>query len=105
MRAHPVARASSWCLDRITREPVIKDRAGDRRGHGRTPATVLDDQRHGDLRVVCRRVCHEQGMVTQPLAEDRKSTRLNSSHVAISYAVFCLKKKNQLLTQEECGVI
>src|SRR5699024_11342581 len=28
--------------------------------------------------------------------KDRKSTRLNSSHVSISYAVFCLKKKNQL---------
>src|SRR5690625_5517365 len=28
------------------------------------------------------------------LGEDRKSTRLNSSHVAISYAVFCLKKTN-----------
>src|SRR5690625_6065884 len=28
-------------------------------------------------------------------SEDRKSTRLNSSHVAISYAVFCLKKKNK----------
>src|SRR5699024_11447752 len=27
---------------------------------------------------------------------DRKSTRLNSSHVSISYAVFCLKKTNQL---------
>src|SRR5437870_8347989 len=27
--------------------------------------------------------------------EDRKSTRLNSSHVAISYAVFCLKKKTK----------
>src|SRR5438874_13784399 len=27
--------------------------------------------------------------------EDRKSTRLNSSHVEISYAVFCLKKKNK----------
>src|SRR5688500_20381898 len=27
---------------------------------------------------------------------DRKSTRLNSSHLVISYAVFCLKKKNQL---------
>src|SRR5438067_6347426 len=27
-------------------------------------------------------------------AQDRKSTRLNSSHVSISYAVFCLKKKN-----------
>src|SRR5690625_6098859 len=28
---------------------------------------------------------------------DRKSTRLNSSHVAISYAVFCLKKKKQTI--------
>src|SRR5690606_41464672 len=28
------------------------------------------------------------------IAKDRKSTRLNSSHVKISYAVFCLKKKN-----------
>src|SRR3712207_8769341 len=28
-------------------------------------------------------------------AEDRKSTRLNSSHANISYAVFCLKKKNE----------
>src|SRR5690625_6556281 len=28
-------------------------------------------------------------------ARDRKSTRLNSSHVAISYAVFCLKKKKR----------
>src|SRR4051794_41747867 len=29
-------------------------------------------------------------------AEDRKSTRLNSSHPSISYAVFCLKKKKKL---------
>src|SRR2546430_11751999 len=29
------------------------------------------------------------------IAEDRKSTRLNSSHSQISYAVFCLKKKKQ----------
>src|SRR5256885_12571310 len=29
---------------------------------------------------------------------DRKSTRLNSSHLVISYAVFCLKKKTQQLT-------
>src|SRR5690625_5403741 len=32
--------------------------------------------------------------ITTSNEEDRKSTRLNSSHVAISYAVFCLKKKN-----------
>src|SRR5256885_11414258 len=31
-------------------------------------------------------------------AQDRKSTRLNSSHLVISYAVFCLKKKNSSLT-------
>src|SRR6266704_5977276 len=31
----------------------------------------------------------------RPAAPDRKSTRLNSSHVSISYAVFCLKKKIQ----------
>src|SRR3712207_8653241 len=30
--------------------------------------------------------------------EDRKSTRLNSSHANILYAVFCLKKKNQIIT-------
>src|SRR5436853_4834256 len=33
--------------------------------------------------------------VHQFWAEDRKSTRLNSSHLGISYAVFCLKKKKQ----------
>src|SRR5256885_10003269 len=31
---------------------------------------------------------------------DRKSTRLNSSHLVISYAVFCLKKKNSLWLRE-----
>src|SRR5207249_11837193 len=34
---------------------------------------------------------------------DRKSTRLNSSHVSISYAVFCLKKKNKLTIYEFCS--
>src|SRR3712207_8287863 len=33
-------------------------------------------------------------------AEDRKSTRLNSSHANISYAVFCLKKKNSVTTRD-----
>src|SRR5207249_11477899 len=33
------------------------------------------------------------GIVCKPRKRDRKSTRLNSSHVSISYAVFCLKKK------------
>src|SRR5256885_12884596 len=33
---------------------------------------------------------------------DRKSTRLNSSHLVISYAVFCLKKKNQRQVSTRC---
>src|SRR5256886_11718353 len=33
--------------------------------------------------------------LNEPVAEDRKSTRLNSSHSQISYAVFCLKKKKK----------
>src|SRR5690606_41044169 len=41
---------------------------------------------HGDARLFC---------AIPNTAEDRKSTRLNSSHVKISYAVFCLKKKNK----------
>src|SRR5438874_7079201 len=36
----------------------------------------------------------EEYLISVPLNLDRKSTRLNSSHVEISYAVFCLKKKN-----------
>src|SRR3712207_8349023 len=39
-------------------------------------------------------------LLPQPLARlDRKSTRLNSSHANISYAVFCLKKKKKQLTE------
>src|SRR5205807_2848 len=36
------------------------------------------------------------------VALDRKSTRLNSSHLVISYAVFCLKKKNKKISREPC---
>src|SRR5688572_32673300 len=38
-------------------------------------------------------VANDWTWVEIPLAEDRKSTRLNSRHSQISYAVFCLKKK------------
>src|SRR2546426_7494327 len=48
-------------------------------------------------------VGHDRRMLIAPAARlaagvevrDRKSTRLNSSHLVISYAVFCLKKKNK----------
>src|SRR5690606_41514330 len=44
----------------------------------RPPATLMGERKTGGVRVALR--------------PDRKSTRLNSSHVKISYAVFCLKK-------------
>src|SRR5258705_7249070 len=37
-------------------------------------------------------------LVDGDLVRDRKSTRLNSSHLGISYAVFCLKKKKKTVT-------
>src|SRR5690349_23937544 len=40
-----------------------------------------------------RRSRHPDQGPVRPVGQDRKSTRLNSSHVEISYAVFCLKKK------------
>src|SRR2546430_17724018 len=43
----------------------------------------------------CLRRSHHGALVGSP-ALDRKSTRLNSSHSQISYAVFCLKKKKRL---------
>src|SRR3712207_7132527 len=56
--------------------------------------------RHGDLRRALsetrrlgREDGHHPGRPCTQVAGDRKSTRLNSSHANISYAVFCLKKK------------
>src|SRR5690606_5887613 len=43
------------------------------------------------------RAMHEDALLALGRARDRKSTRLNSSHVKISYAVFCLKKKRKRL--------
>src|SRR2546426_2280473 len=42
------------------------------------------------------RGCRRPGLGGSGEGRDRKSTRLNSSHLVISYAVFCLKKKNEL---------
>src|SRR5438477_9534314 len=65
-------------VDDLIEEAEPRD-DGDRVG-GRVDAGVL---RRGDER------------------RDRKSTRLNSSHMSISYAVFCLKKKKKKLKQKK----
>src|SRR5699024_12454506 len=60
--------------------PLLKDRM-----HRK-----LGDAVHGAEN---RRNAPDLAAVVQDAFQDRKSTRLNSSHVSISYAVFCLKKK------------
>src|SRR2546427_5883827 len=63
------------------------------------PYTTLfrssEERRHGPHAASLRR-CWTAGRRSRRRRSDRKSTRLNSSHSQISYAVFCLKKKNNL---------
>src|SRR5690625_7114885 len=78
------------CLQRpgpVDRRLVHRDPGAD----GLQPAFDVRAHGAGGIRA------HTQQVVaaTGDDREDRKSTRLNSSHVAISYAVFCLKKKNR----------
>src|SRR5256885_13031982 len=60
------------------------------------PYTTLFRSRWGSPAIgsTSRRICALACIGTPPSPGDRKSTRLNSSHLVISYAVFCLKKKN-----------
>src|SRR5690242_21927796 len=61
------------------------------------PVQVHVAARHGDLRAV-EQAAQRLGVLAQ---QDRKSTRLNSSHMSISYAVFCLKKKKKKKTMSK----
>src|SRR6266853_3329596 len=66
--------------------PLVRQEIDDQRGRGcgvlvHDPVPRAGDDTHGHVRR------HE--------TQDRKSTRLNSSHSQISYAVFCLKKKKK----------
>src|SRR5438132_10684331 len=66
---------------------LLRSAAGGESGAGRShpvPNTVTETSMTAAISEKVLRECMEQ---------DRKSTRLNSSHTVISYAVFCLKKK------------
>src|SRR5256885_12646365 len=68
----------------------------DRRAVADDHLVVVRDER-ADLQV--QRVAPHRTCARDQCQVDRKSTRLNSSHLVISYAVFCLKKKKKLNRQ------
>src|SRR5690606_42027575 len=68
---------------RVQNEPRVAGEVGVEFGGGDPSPQVAGPARHPDSAV----------NEFMPQHRDRKSTRLNSSHVKISYAVFCLKKK------------
>src|SRR2546427_5010317 len=81
--------------------PVVHARiavADDGRLQGALDQVVLE-QRHAPALGLVEHVEHILAVGradAAPVAQDRKSTRLNSSHSQISYAVFCLKKKKKM---------
>src|SRR5690606_41132094 len=110
-QCRPPPRSSSalllcccFCWDHLHLHSFPTRRSSDLVLPGEMPDARVADAR-GPHVLALARLLHEAhellrvlGEGTQPpgaLEVDRKSTRLNSSHVKISYAVFCLKKKNQ----------
>src|SRR2546426_2678743 len=72
---------------------LFRSRAGRRRGRG-----------HAGGRLP-RRAVRAGGANRSSRKADRKSTRLNSSHLVISYAVFCLKKKNKKIKRKNTATL
>src|SRR5437773_5878969 len=71
---------------------VIDDRDFDGQSSNAFPASQSAREIHLETRALAEaKIGVERGYALHSL--DRKSTRLNSSHITISYAVFCLKKK------------
>src|SRR5699024_12590174 len=88
--ALPIFRANTHLTEDVTQAIAAAREAED------WPAAreILDRILENDAIGGGTPICQDTGMACVFL-EDRKSTRLNSSHVSISYAVFCLKKKKQ----------
>src|SRR5207253_10938538 len=90
LHSFPTRRSS----DLLGKRTVLLDERGARPPRGRPCAlprwVVLGSGQTHDVHVWRHEESRPPGLRLQ---RDRKSTRLNSSHVAISYAVFCLKKK------------
>src|SRR2546426_9357923 len=69
---------------------------------GVEPRAAIQHDRHALLGEPAVRA-QRHATTSRASTRDRKSTRLNSSHLVISYAVFCLKKKKKNLRQHKIG--
>src|SRR3712207_7608575 len=89
----PVGNVWAWDVPFQAR-PIT---TAERNGYELTMVTMHSE---AGTRLMIRAMTHEGAATVDQLPleslVDRKSTRLNSSHANISYAVFCLKKKNSL---------
>src|SRR5690625_6614483 len=88
-----VVLISMWCATPLSAQTAPEPE----------PDTIVisDTLHHDDVERVSTftgDVVMTRGQLILHSDRDRKSTRLNSSHVAISYAVFCLKKKKSTVT-------
>src|SRR5438874_13232732 len=83
------ASPESYTLSLHDALPIYRRRGGGRgQRHQKGPGMAAPARRSP------RRLRRRRADLGDRARRDRKSTRLNSSHVEISYAVFCLKKKN-----------
>src|SRR3989449_4482664 len=96
-----LAEWGAVCLGRVL---LVRTAVRDVRAHDDQRRPVRDAPGGGERRIECaeviavRHALHVPAVALEPLGRvvrkrERKSTRLNSSHGYISYAVFCLKKK------------
>src|SRR2546427_9401238 len=83
----------------VEREPITELPSGSPdQIRTRSPARIIDPRAHARI-LALEHATVAVGEVHRP-GKDRKSTRLNSSHSQISYAVFCLKKKKTKTSKE-----
>src|SRR5690606_4156520 len=81
------------------RAGLVMERGAKVKYRGLQVGQVDDIEYTGDDAKLTLAINRDQMRFIPSNAQDRKSTRLNSSHVKISYAVFCLKKKNKIINR------
>src|SRR5699024_12614329 len=90
----PTRRSSDLTKLEVDLDSVIPDWSKTLKEHAIAAWEPISSQYYPQLlKSVCNHYGIDMNIPVKAIPKDRKSTRLNSSHVSISYAVFCLKKK------------